>query len=138
MTYTVEDLDAAVEEAFDDWHDFIDATEQTKEYLEVPAGTEGGYERQYGELKGKWVAPFDLEVPGALLDLGEVVAQAVTVDRFGGEGQGDDYWAVFKVTVDEVDRYFKRNGYHVSHDGSYFDGPTEEVRSVEKTITVWE
>lgn len=64
------------------------------------------------------------------------------VDHFGGEGQGDDYYLVFEVTPpDDVDgpvRYFKMNGYHRSFDGSYYDGPFVEVRSVRKLVTVYE
>jgi hypothetical protein len=60
------------------------------------------------------------------------------VDSYGGEGQGDDYWMVLKLTQGDVVRTFKMNGYHVSHDGSYYDGPFVEVTPKLKTITVWE
>lgn len=59
------------------------------------------------------------------------------VDSFGGEGQGDDYWMVLSITSGDVTRYFKMSGYHVSHDGSYYEGPFEEVNPKQETITVW-
>ncbi|ANA86354.1 hypothetical protein BH762_gp011 [Gordonia phage OneUp] len=59
-------------------------------------------------------------------------------DDFGGEGMGDQYYLVVSVTDDAGNvRYFKRCGYHRSHDGSYLDGPTLEVEPVQQTITVW-
>lgn len=60
------------------------------------------------------------------------------VDSYGGEGQGDSYWIVFQVDDGETKRVFKRDGWYASHDGSYLDGPTTEVKPVLKTITVWE
>lgn len=65
------------------------------------------------------------------------IGTAKEVDRYGGEGQGDDLWVVFKVEpADGSDvRYFRKSGYHQSHDGSYFDGELEEVVPFEKTVT---
>lgn len=60
------------------------------------------------------------------------------VDEYGGEGQGDEYYFVFSVTDGDVTRFFKRHGYHVSHDGSYLEGPTTERTPVEKTVIVWQ
>lgn len=60
------------------------------------------------------------------------------VDTFGGEGEGDQYWFVFKITDDNGEvRYFRRDGWYASFNGGYYDGPTEEVVQQEKTITVW-
>ncbi len=56
------------------------------------------------------------------------------VETFGGEGEGDQYWAVIKLG----DRYFRKEGWYASHDGGYLDGDLFEVEPVEKTITVYE
>lgn len=71
-----------------------------------------------------------LSVPG----LGNVTH----LDEHGGEGQGDQYWFIFEVTDGETTRVFKRDGWYASHDGGYYDGPTTEVKAVQKTIMVWE
>src|SRR5687767_10922129 len=34
------------------------------------------------------------------------------VKQHGGEGQGDDYYIILKVTDGEVSRFFKKPGYH--------------------------
>lgn len=60
------------------------------------------------------------------------------IESFGGEGQGDQYWMVFKITDGDVSRTFKRDGWYASYDGGYLEGPTTEVKAVQKTITVWE
>lgn len=60
------------------------------------------------------------------------------VDEFGGEDQGSSYWFVFSLTQEGLTRTFKRHGWYASHDGGYYDGPTTEVKPVEKTIVVWE
>ncbi|AMS02566.1 hypothetical protein BJD55_gp017 [Gordonia phage Yvonnetastic] len=34
--------------------------------------------------------------------------------------------------------HYKRCGWRASHDGSYLDGPTVQVRPLTKTVTYWE
>lgn len=58
--------------------------------------------------------------------------------QFGGEGQGDNYYIVLRIEDGDTTRYFKKNGYHASHDGSYLDGSLDEVKPAKKTITVYE
>jgi hypothetical protein len=63
-----------------------------------------------------------------------------TVETRGGEGQGDQYVVVLKLTTtdDEV-QYFRIDGYYSSYDGvdfSYAD--LYEVRPREKTIITYE
>lgn len=61
------------------------------------------------------------------------------VDSYGGEGRGDDYWVVVKVTSEDgTERYFRRNGWYASHYGGELDGPTVEVRPAQKVVTVYE
>ncbi len=62
--------------------------------------------------------------------------------QFGGEGQGDNYYLVLKVvdilSSDGTVRYFKKLGWHASHDGSYLDGDLVEVKPVDRTVTFYE
>lgn len=76
----------------------------------------------YGDFDSK-------DVPG----LGEFKK----VDQHGGEGQGEKWWSV-KYFKDH-DVYIKTNGFYTSYNGTDFeDGYGEEVRPVEKTITIFE
>lgn len=60
-----------------------------------------------------------------------------TVDRYGGEGQGERWW-VTRHFVDH-DVYIKTRGYYSSYNGTDFDyGIGEIVKPVQKTITVFE
>jgi hypothetical protein len=55
------------------------------------------------------------------------------VEQFGGEGQGDQYFGVWKFG----DIYIKFYGWYASHAGSEYEG-MKEVKPVTKTITVYE
>lgn len=69
----------------------------------------------------------------------EGLGNVTTVEQFGGEGQGDRAWVVVKVEFpDGTVRYFKKDGYHASHDGTYFDGDFDEVTPQQKVVTVYE
>lgn len=58
--------------------------------------------------------------------------------RFGGEGQGDDYWFVCRVEREGQDpRYFKFFGWYTSYDGGEIES-VKEVKPKTKTITVYE
>lgn len=74
----------------------------------------------------------DIEVPG----LGVVTV----VENFGGEGEGDRYYLTFQIIPEDGGdaRYFRMDGYHVSHDGSYYDGPFTEVKKTTKLMDVYE
>lgn len=59
------------------------------------------------------------------------------VEQHGGEGQGDQAWIVIGLTMcHDVERLFRKEGWHASHDGTYYDGELVEVapRVIEKTI----
>lgn len=62
-------------------------------------------------------------------DLSEIdgLGKIELIDEFGGEGQGDDYWVVFKVG----DQLFRKDGWYASYDGGELDGELYEVEPVE-------
>lgn len=63
-----------------------------------------------------------------------------TVDSYGGEDQGSDYWNVEKVTHEDFPGEFvfvKAYGWYQSYDGADYSG-WEFVTPRQKTITVYE
>ena len=72
----------------------------------------------------------DLVIDGAVVK---------TVDSYGGEGQGDDFWVVVSVEKEgEVTRYVKNVGWYASYDGGYFDSTKgTEVFPFKKVTTSW-
>jgi len=53
------------------------------------------------------------------------------VDSYGGEGQGDQYWMIFKLG----DQLFKLDGWYASFDGGYYERILEvEAKEVTKTV----
>lgn len=79
---------------------------------------------------GSW---YELEDAETIILRGETVAVTHPA-QFGGEGQGDDIWFVIGIG----DQFFRKSGYYASHYGTDWDGAFEEVRPVEKTVTVYE
>jgi hypothetical protein len=43
------------------------------------------------------------------------------VDNHGGEGEGEEYWSVFKFTQESASVYAQFNGSYQSYDGADFD-----------------
>lgn len=70
-----------------------------------------------------WEARNGMEVPG--------VGTVTIIERFGGEGQGDEAWVVFEVNG----RMYKKEGYYASFHGTDWDGDLYEVEQYEKTVT---
>lgn len=147
MTYTIKQLDDAIEGDSnpwgDSWIEFRDELETGVEYVKAgadanpedvdaggyllkPAVAGRGYRYHVTRPKAR---------PGAALPN---IGWVTIVDYFGGEGEGDQYWFVFQVEDADGTRLFRRNGWYQSYDGGHYDGPTEEVKPVEKTITVFE
>lgn len=61
------------------------------------------------------------------------------VDRYGGKGLGEEYWVIFSVSNDKETTYWKVPGFYQSHYGAELEwSDIFEVKSVEKTVTVWE
>jgi hypothetical protein len=42
------------------------------------------------------------------------------VDQHGGEGEGEQYWSVYKFTKEEQDVFVKFNGWYQSYNGAEF------------------
>ncbi len=62
------------------------------------------------------------------------------ITNFGGEGEGRDYYSVYKFTKDSETIYVKFQGYYQSYDGSeyerfYFVEPKETTVIVFEPIT---
>lgn len=62
------------------------------------------------------------------------------VQRYGGEGQGEQYYYVYKITDTRTDEfaYIKYAGYYDSWNDTDWFGECILVTPVEKTITVYE
>jgi len=71
---------------------------------------------------------------GYIEDLGHVTVESET----GGEGEGYDVEVVLAIGYYETVRYFCKQGYYISHDGTYLDGRLIEVTPKSRYITVFE
>jgi hypothetical protein len=57
----------------------------------------------------------------------------------GGEGGGEHVHKIVRVTNPQGDhRFFQKQGWYQSYDGTHWDGDLFEVRPVQRTVTVWE
>lgn len=112
--FSAEELEARLEELMQE------AEEQGGDHL----WSDGWYTIQY--LEGYGDKPNKtIEVSGfGIIEL---------VEHFGGEGQGDDYWTVFKIG----DRHFRKTGWYSSWEGASWDGAFEEVYPEEYTAVRW-
>lgn len=59
------------------------------------------------------------------------------VDGYGGEGEGDTYYKVYKFTGQGEEVYLKFYGYYQSYDGATYEG-FKQVQPTTKTVTVYE
>jgi hypothetical protein len=134
MTYSIADLNEAIENEESDWSgswgEFLDATQQTSEWREVPEGTEDAVYFKYSKV---WQKRFEIE-PGVDLP---GIGRAAYVEQL--QGRDEDVWFIFRVTdVDGEERYFKRQGYYDSYEGlSSYEGDTTEVSPSQQLITVF-
>jgi hypothetical protein len=60
------------------------------------------------------------------------------VEDFGGEGQGDSRHVVFSLTDGTNTRYFRKDGFYASYDGSTWDGEFREVMPIDRVVTFYE
>ncbi|WKW85825.1 hypothetical protein SEA_PHINKBODEN_20 [Gordonia Phage PhinkBoden] len=146
MTYTIADINEYVAEKLGGWYELREQSDSDQQLVRNPEPEQievgqwvdgGGYLRGPANDRGR--SPYvyrKFDKRGvALADIGH----ATLVADHGGEGQGDEYWFVFSITDDAGnERFFRRNGWWQSYEGGGYDGPTEEVKPVQKTITVFE
>jgi hypothetical protein len=66
----------------------------------------------------KYDSEEDTEFKSKLQLLGIDIA---SVDHYGGEGEGEKYYTVWKFSRDKEEIYFKFNGYYQSYNGARFD-----------------
>jgi len=59
------------------------------------------------------------------------------VDSHGGEGQGENYWSVYKFEKDGNEVFIQFRGWYASYHGADYEGMCV-VEPREKTITVYE
>lgn len=85
----------------------------------------------------KWVGK-NVEVNK--ITYGEETLLVTTVEEYGGEGCGDDYWMVCKLENEDgsLIGYLRWDGWYGSYDGGYLESDPFWVEPKEKTITVWE
>lgn len=139
MSYTVKDIEELVQDT--GWDVTYTPYKETEPKTEHITGWHE-FEEYIGVNKERWnpdTRKFD-PIPESEIDYKyfEGFGRIELEDTFGGEGQGDQYWFVFKITDDNGEvRYFRRDGWYASFNGGYYDGPTEEVVAQEKTIIVW-
>jgi hypothetical protein len=74
---------------------------------------------------------------GDILKFGRYIIEIV--DQVGGEGEGDHWHSVFKVSEHyKPDRYFYIPGYYASYNGTDIEwDDIYEVEPYEKTVTDW-
>lgn len=59
-------------------------------------------------------------------------------EQFGGEGKGEDWWAVYKVTKGEESAFIQFNAYYSSYNGhEYHDEDFLIVEPKEVMVTQW-
>ena len=65
-------------------------------------------------------------------------SQVESVENFGGEGQGDEYWTVFKLTKDGAESFWKIPGWYQSFQGGELEwSDVYQVESYERMVTDW-
>lgn len=147
MSYTIADLDEAIQEGKWDqedngyrsegWHEFAEAASNSHKYVNnIDPADYPGIELDIRERSdGTKYAYVPLPNPGVRIP---GIGQAFVLEDHGGEGQGDEYWLIFQVVADGVTKLYRRNGWYASYSGGEYDGPTEEVKPVQKLVTVYE
>lgn len=136
LSFTAKDLDRIIENNDNSYGDRGWSELKYREYERFLHDDQGGYVK---DADNELVRD-PLSLKGIFLE--EIEGWISTIDEYGGEGQGDDYWVIVKIAPDDAEigapRYFKKSGYYASYDGGYLDGDCLEVRPREKTITVYE
>lgn len=95
------------------------------------------YEQSYSERKNKTAPKFDWKAANDYFLEQTGLGKWEEVDQYGGEDQGSTWYSV-KHFIDH-DVYIRTDGYYQSYNGTdFYQGYGEEVKPVQKTITVFE
>lgn len=78
---------------------------------------------------------YDARYSSAFAELESRYITVEEVDNYGGEGLGDEYWIVFRLTKGEETMLLRVDGYYASYAGGEYHGPPYEVEPVEVTVT---
>lgn len=147
MTYTIEQLDAAVEslewleispDSDFDFSEYEDRAEALRDYAYDYYGGGDGESPEWDAFAGNiYISQYGTPKDG-IVNL-EGIGTVRQVERHGGgEGDGERYWIVISVTDPEGNvRLFQRNGWYASFNGGYLDGPTVEVEEAVKQVTYY-
>lgn len=84
----------------------------------------------------EYYSDYRLKGAGKKVDgLGAVFVES----NYGGEGDGDQYWIVFRVELpDGRTRYVRVDGWYQSYSGGEYDGDPYEVFPVQRQVTFYE
>jgi hypothetical protein len=116
------------------WDSYIhEYPERANQRPEFGMGEEGPFMGRYGadwgEVAEQWYGVQNRQVGDYTIS---------EEDRFGGEGQGDQYWIVYSFTKDGNTQYFKVDAYYESWNGANWeDAELSEVKAVEVVKTEW-
>ena len=119
MTYTVEQIRAAVEDNSDTNLD---------EFKTNGRKVSWSNELVYDYPITDWYEVGESD--GRIVIDGEAVDYTVVESDLGGEGHGEHVFFVFRIG----NQLFRKEGYYASHYGTDWDGPLDEVEVYEKTV----
>lgn len=101
---------------------FIDLLKSVSEHLDIEESL-FMYEEVAGhtiideinELKKDNISEGDLQT---LEEFSEILSDCKSVEEYGGEGQGDDYYQIYHFP--KLNLYIKFQGWYTSHDGAEY------------------
>lgn len=106
---------------------------------ELRQAIENPNQEDYDDYECWWEAEWYFEGGKEFQINGETVT--VNLESYDS-GLDPDYTDNYKTNIEIIlnanGRLFRKTGYHQSFSGGEFDGPFEEVKPVEKTVTVYE
>ncbi|MFF0498479.1 hypothetical protein ACFYU5_18885 [Nocardia aobensis] len=98
------------------------------------------YEDEHGE--GGWYF-WKYEAPDSGVMIPGIGNVRVVDSVGGGEGSGEEMYLIFSVQPEGEKyawnvKYYRKDGYYASFDGSNWDGGFFEVKKVQRTVTLFE
>ena len=93
---------------------------------------------QVCSILDEWACDRKYENEDSQFEPDEVIPGLEIVDQHGGEGEGDGYWFVYKLTTSEGDvGYIRFSGWHNSWEGVEFH-TVSMVEPEERMVTFYE